>query len=33
MDNLRLNSVAGADGAQLMQAFTDLCESPLGFVA
>ncbi len=33
MDNLRLNSVAGADGAQLMQAFKDLVEAPLGLVA
>jgi pyruvate dehydrogenase E2 component (dihydrolipoamide acetyltransferase) len=26
-------AIDGADGAQLMQAFRDLCEKPLGLVA
>jgi pyruvate dehydrogenase E2 component (dihydrolipoamide acetyltransferase) len=26
-------AIDGADGAQLMQAFQDLCEKPLGLVA
>jgi pyruvate dehydrogenase E2 component (dihydrolipoamide acetyltransferase) len=26
-------AIDGADGAQLMQAFKDLCEKPLGLVA